>query len=80
MFILLIIHKQNRFIDLSYQKQKKEKEKEELSTRKKLFTNQLYTHANHAHIKTYALHNSMESISLSQIKKLTPLTKSVEMA
>lgn len=70
LFILLIIHKQNRFIDLSYQNQKKEKQKNELLNSKKELTNQLYAQANHSHIKTYAIKNGMEPISLAQVKKI----------
>lgn len=70
-FILLVIFKQNKFISLTYQKQRKETLKESLIERKKELTQKVYAH-NHAQVKQYArkrLH--MEPLSINQVRKIS---------
>lgn len=74
MFILLIIHKQNRFINLSYQKQKKEKQKVELVEKKKDLMRQQYVLTNLQHVKQIAQETLlMKPTTISQVQKL-PVT------
>lgn len=75
-FVLLIIHKQNIFISLSYEKQKKEKFREELAEKKKLLTHQCHALANPTVIKEFAKNNlHMEPIALAQVRKLNNDTR-----
>jgi hypothetical protein len=71
LFIVLIIHKQNRFISLSYEKQKKERVREELHEKKKLLTQQYHAHVNPSMVKDFAKSQlRMEPVALSQVRKL----------
>lgn len=72
-FILLIIHKQNLFINLSYEKQKKEQARTNLKEQKQQLLQRYYTLSNHNDIKSFAQNSlNMEQISMAQIKKLKP--------
>lgn len=76
LFIVLIIHKQNRFISLSYEKQKKERKLEELHEKKTLLTQQYHALANPSLVKEFAKNQlHMDSIALSQVKKINHDTR-----
>ncbi len=71
LFVILVIHKQNLFISLSYDKQKKEKLREELLEQKKLLTQRNHALANPSLVKDFAKKNlNMEPIALTQVRKL----------
>lgn len=70
-FVVLIITKKNRFIELSYQKQKKERFKQELEGKKLALVQEKSLLTRHANVQAFAqkvLH--METVRLTQIKKL----------
>lgn len=72
-FILLIIHKQNLFINLSYEKQKKEQLRTTLKEQKQQLLQQHYALSNHKDIKGFAhTQLTMEPITMAQVKKLKP--------
>lgn len=76
LFIALLIHKQNLFIDLSYKKQKLEQARCGLLENKKTLTQKLCVLKNHRQVQTYAKnHLGMESINMKQIRKLSPKAK-----
>lgn len=70
LFIAFQIDKQGRVVKLSYEKQRLEKEKEKLLGEKQALTNQLYALQNRIEIKEYALKKGMQSVKLTQIKRL----------
>ena len=71
-FVLLTIHKQNAFIQLSYEKQRKEKAILALREQKKQLTQERYALHSHEQVKKVAqqqLH--LEPIKISQIRKVS---------
>jgi len=67
--LFLHIHKSSVLVAESYRKQKNEHLKQELSKKKDMLTQSLYTAKNHTAIKNFATKKlGMEPIRLSQIK------------
>lgn len=70
-FILLHLHKQSQFIQLSYTKQKIEAEMTHLHKQKQELTHQLYTLYDRARVLNYAKNElNMSQARVSQFKKL----------
>ncbi len=70
-FVLLTIHKQNAFIQLSYDKQRKEKAILALREQKKQLTQERYVLHSHEQIKKVAQQQlNLEPIKISQIRKI----------
>jgi len=72
LFIFFQIHKHNRVIKLSYQKQKLENEKKMLAQKKEELSQQWCNLIKHSTIKEFAKENlKMGKVKLNQVKKLT---------
>ena len=70
-FIVFTIHKQNQFISLSYEKQKKEALRDELMEKQKQLTQQYHALTNPTYVKAFAQKQlSMEPVALTQVRKL----------
>ncbi|MBN1549047.1 hypothetical protein JW872_00055 [Candidatus Babeliales bacterium] len=70
-FVVLLIHKQNLFINLSYKKQKYEREITQLEEHKKALTQELCLLKNHRAVEQHAQNVlGMQPISMKQIRKL----------
>lgn len=70
-FVLLVIHKQNAFIALSYDKQRKEKMIAQLKETKKLLEREQYALTAHERVKTFASKElGMEPMSIKQLRTL----------
>lgn len=70
-FIFLQIHKQSRFVNLAYEKQRLEKEKDQLIQKKNNLTQEFYQLKNPTSIKDFAKNKlDMKTIKLTQIKKI----------
>ena len=71
-FIVLLIYKQSKIIEISYQKQRNEKTKDRLFQKKSDLIQKLYEIKNHSKIKQYAAEElKMKKVGLSQIKKIS---------
>ncbi len=71
LFVLLVIHKQNNFIALSYEHQRKHKRILELQDEKKQLLHEQYALTSHAHVKKFAQTKlGMEPVRITQMKKL----------
>jgi cell division protein FtsL len=71
LFVLLIIHKQNNFIALSYENQRTQKRILELQDSKKILLREQYALTSHEHVKKFAQTKlGLEPVKMSQIKRL----------
>jgi cell division protein FtsL len=71
LFVLLVIHKQNNFIALSYEHQRKHKEILKLQDRKKQLDRERYMLTSHEYVKQFAQTKlGMQPVRMSQIRKI----------
>lgn len=71
LFVLLVIHKQNKFIEFSYEKQRKEKMVAQLRELKKKLERERYALTSHERVKTFAHKElGMEPMSIKQLRTL----------
>ncbi len=70
-FVVLIIYKQSKKIEFSYEKQKYEKMTMELLQKKKELTEELYRLKSYSSAKKYARSKNMKRVRLDQIKTIS---------
>ena len=74
-FVVLIIYKQSKKIEYSYEKQRYENKKKKLSQKKKELIEELYRLKSYSSAKKYARSKKMKKVRLNQIKTISLLKK-----
>lgn len=70
-FIFLQIHKQSRFVQLSYARQRLEKEREQLNKQYNELIHKIYVQQSRKHVQKYAKeHLGMRNTGVNQIHKI----------
>lgn len=71
LFVLLVIHKQNKFIEFSYEKQRKEKMIAQLRELKKKLERERYILTSYERVKSFAQKElGMEPMSIKQFRNI----------